>query len=235
MEQTPREQAITDLIEEKGFMSVNALSAALYASPSSIRRDLAKLEEKKIVQRTHGGAVLSKDSGIVSPFFKRKAIHTEQKQKAAAKAAFLIHDGMTVMIDGSSTALQMLPHLKKHKDIRVFTNNLYTYQAAIEMGLEAYCFGGGPSADPETLSGIITEEAVSQIYTDMLFFSSKCVSENGDITDPVDGENRVRRIMLEHAKTRVFLYDTSKVGVPALYRLCNIRDVEYCFSDSDEH
>ncbi len=231
MGNTNREQAIIDIIDEKGFMSVNALSKSLYTSPSSIRRDLAKLEEKKIIKRTHGGAVLAKDTKSLSPFYARKATHIEQKKAAAEKATFLLADSISVMLDGSSTALQILPHLKAYKSIRVFTNNIFTYQSALDMGLEAYCLGGGPSADNETLSGSITEDAIGRLYTDILFFSSKCINENGDITDPVDSENRLRKLMLEHAKIRVFLYDSSKIGNTALFKLCNISDIDYSFSD----
>ncbi len=231
MENIKREQAIVNCIEEKGFMSVNELSKLLYTSQSSIRRSLARLEEKKIIKRTHGGAIIVKDIKNLSPFYARKVTHVEQKKIAAEKASFLITDSMSIMLDGSSTALQMLPFIKEHKAIRLFTNNIYTYKSAIDMGIEAYCLGGAPSADCDTLAGSITEDVVSMIYVDILFFSSKCVNENGDITDPIDSETRLRKIMLEHAKTRVFLYDSSKIGTTALFKLCNTSDVDYTFSD----
>ncbi len=234
MENTKREQAIIDIIDEKGFMSVNELSKLLYTSQSSIRRDLARLEEKKLIKRTHGGAVLAKDTKSLSPFYARKATHTEQKKAAAEKAAPLLSDSISVMLDGSSTALQILPYIKDYKAIRVFTNNIYTYKSAVDMGIEAYCLGGTASADSEILSGSITEDAVSRLYVDILFFSSKCINENGDISDPVDAETRLRKIMLEHAKTKVFLYDSSKIGTTALFKLCNISDIDYSFSDITE-
>ncbi len=235
MENTKREQAIIDIIDEKGFMSVNELSKLIYTSQSSIRRDLARLEEKKIIKRTHGGAILAKDTKNLSPFLARKSTHIEQKKAAALKAAFLLADSMSIMLDASSTALQMLSHLKAYKGIRVFTNSIYTYQQALSAGIEAYCLGGGLSADNETLSGSITEDAVSKLYVDILFFSSKCVNEDGEITDPIDAETRLRKIMMNHAKIKVFLYDSSKVGNTALFRLCNISDVDYAFSDLSEH
>ncbi len=231
MKNTKREQTIIDIIDDKGFMSVNELSKLLYTSQSSIRRDLAKLEDKKIIKRTHGGAILIKDTKNLSPFHARKSTHTEQKKSAAEKAAFLLTDSMSVMLDGSSTALQMLPHLKLHKEIRLFTNNIYTYKSAVDMGIESYCLGGASSSDGEVLSGSITENSVSKLYVDILFFSSKCINESGDITDPVDSETRLRKIMMEHAKIKVFLYDSSKIGSTALFRLCNISDTDYNFSD----
>ncbi len=231
MEKYDRKQNIVEIISKNGFVSVEELSAELYISPSSVRRDLAALEEKKLIKRIHGGATLVKDTKELSPFYARKATNIEQKRTAAEKAAYLIEDFMSVMIDGSTTALQMLPHLKNHRGIRIFTNSLHTYMSALDMGLEAYCFGGGPSADKETFSGSMTEDAVKKIYTDILFFSSKCINDKGDITDPIDSENCLRKVMLEHARIKVFLYDSSKLGTTALYKLCNVNDVDHSFSD----
>ncbi len=233
MDKSNREQSIIDILDKKGFSSVTELANLLYASPSSIRRDLTHLEEKKTILRTHGGAILAKDKKAMPPFYARRLINSEQKEKAAEKAAFLLRDSMSVMIDGSSTALQILPHLKKHTGIKVFTNSIHTFQNALEMGLEAYCFGGSPSVDKETLCGSITEDAVGKLYTDILFFSSKCINENGDISDSVERENQLRKLMLKHAKIRVFLYDSSKMGTTALYGLCNVCEIDYTFSDID--
>ncbi len=235
MEKTRREQDIVRIISQHGFASVEELACELYLSPSSIRRELTRMEEKRLIKRTRGGATLVKDTKVLSPFYARKAMNLEAKRRVAAKAAHLINDSMSVMIDGSTTAMQILPHLKLHKRISVFTNNLHTYLSALDMGLEAYCFGGGPSADNETLSGSMTEEAIRGIYADILFFSSKCINENGDITDPIDSETSLRKVMIKHSKTRVFLYDSSKFGTTSLYKLCNIADIDYSFSDlSDE-
>ncbi len=235
MSTTTREQMIFNEIEKNGFMSVNDLAKLMYTSPSSIRRDLTNLERKKLVKRIYGGAVLSGSLNTLTPFESRVAMNAEQKKKATQKAAFLLHDSMSVMLDGSSTSLQMLKHIQARKNIKVFTSNVFTFMQAIDMGIDAYCLGGKPTADVETLAGDIAEEAAKRLFPDILFFSSKCVNENGDITDPVESENKLRRIMLENAKVRVFLYDSNKMGTTSLYKLCNMRDVEYCFSDKDSY
>ncbi len=233
MSKNTREQLIVEKISETGFMSVAELARQLYTSPSSIRRDLTALEQKKIVTRTHGGAVLTHSTREVSPFDTRRAMNIKEKKQACKNAAFLLRDAMSVMLDGSSTALQMLPYISQFKDIKLFTNSIYTFQGAINLGIEAYCLGGGTSAkDPGTLSGSICEQAVRNIYTDILFFSSKCVSDTGEISDPNDCENSLRKIMLERAKIRVFIYDTTKLGRSSLHRLCNIADVDYAFSEN---
>jgi DeoR family transcriptional regulator, aga operon transcriptional repressor len=53
-----RADQILEKLRQKGSVSLAELIAALGASPASVRRDLAKLEEKGLVRRTHGGAML---------------------------------------------------------------------------------------------------------------------------------------------------------------------------------
>ncbi len=233
MEKTDREKAILTKIEEKGFMSVEELAKTIYVSPSSIRRDLTALEQKKLVKRVYGGAVLIESVNSNTPFDTRRSRNVEQKKRAAQNAAFLLSDSISVMLDGSSTSMQMLKHIKAHRNIRLFTNNIYTFQQAVNMGIHACCIGGKPSADASSLSGEFAEEMVDKIFPDILFFSAKCINENGDITDSLEGETRLRRMMIKNAKLTVFLYDKEKLGRTSLYKVCNINDIDYAFCEED--
>ncbi len=231
MEKTEREEIIFARIEEKGFMSVEELAKTLYTSPSSIRRDLTSLEKKKLVKRVYGGAVLIESVNNNTPFETRRAKNVEQKRRAAQHASFLLRDSISVMLDGSSTVMQMLRYIREYRNIKLFTNNIYTFQAALEMGINAICIGGRPSADDSSLSGEFAEEMVEKLFPDLLFFSAKAVNEKGDITDSLESESRLRRMMIKNAKTRVFLYDREKQGSTSLYKICNLRDIEYAFCE----
>ncbi len=231
MEKTEREKLILSKIEETGFMSVDELAKLLYVSPSSIRRDLGNLEKKKLVKRVYGGAVLIESVNANTPFDTRRARNVEQKKRAAQNAAFLLHDSMSVMLDGSSTSMQMLKFIGEHRNIRLFTNNTYTFHLAVDMGINTCCIGGKPSADASSLSGEFAEEMVEKIFPDILFFSAKYINENGDITDSLEGETRLRRLMMKNAKTTVFLVDKEKVGKTSLYKVCNLKDVDYAFCE----
>ncbi len=234
METHERERVIMAEIEKTGFASVEEISAKLYVSPSSIRRDLTRLEQKKLIKRVYGGAVLMESVNNNTPYEVRKARNVEQKKKAAQYAAVLLKDSISVILDGSSTSMHMLAHIKNYRNIKVFTNNIYTFIAAAEMGINACCLGGNPSADASSLSGTLAEEAVEKLYPDILFFSAKAVSDDGDITDSLDGETRLRRIMIKNAKTKVLICDKGKFGKRSLYKICNISDIDYIFSEDGE-
>ncbi len=233
MKRTNREQLILKKIEENGFMRVDELARLMYTSPSSIRRDLANLENQKLLTRTYGGAKPNININTLTPFDSRQNMNITQKKKAAQNASFLLHDSMSVMLDNSSTSMQMLGFLKGYKNIKVLTSNVFTFLEGVSMGLDIHLLGGTPSADVATLAGDIAEDSVRKYFPDILFFSSKCINHNGDISDPIESESRLRKVMLEHAKIRVFLYDSDKLGTVSLHRLCNVRDVDYSFCEDD--
>ena len=54
-----RQQQILSYLSQHNTVTVQELSARLYASSSTIRRDLSELEEQGILKRVHGGAVLT--------------------------------------------------------------------------------------------------------------------------------------------------------------------------------
>lgn len=234
MEKTEREKIILAKIEETGFMSVDELAKTIYVSPSSIRRDLTSLEKKKLLKRVYGGAVLIESVNNNTPFETRRARNVEEKKRAAQFAAHLLFDSASVMLDGSSTSMQMLNYIKEYRNIKLFTNNIYTFMQAVDMGINAYLIGGRPSADVSSLSGEFADEMAEKIFPDILFFSAKYLNDDGDITDSLDGEARLRRIMIKNAKQRVFLFNKEKCGKTALYKVCNLKDIDRAFSEDGE-
>ena len=51
-----REKSILEMLLKYKKVSVRDLEKALFASESSIRRDLADLERQNLIKRVHGGA-----------------------------------------------------------------------------------------------------------------------------------------------------------------------------------
>lgn len=231
MSRAERQRLIVELLQQCKFLRVEELSQLLYTSPSSIRRDLSVLEAKRQVRRSHGGVTLFEEETAAFDVRIRKNI--VGKKRIAKKAAALLQDNLSVMLDGSSSAMYMLPYLKEHKGITVFSNNLKTVSGAIEAGLRTYCLGGEALDKSAVLSGTYTDEAAEKIYPDLLFFSSQCLSDEGEITDSSETENRLRKIMLRNAEKTVFLCDSDKLGKRSLHRLCHIGDADYVFFDQE--
>ena len=229
---TKRQEQILELLNENRFLSVERLSELTYTSPSSIRRDLAKLQNMCFIKRTHGGASILNENNQAAPFNNRMLQNTVGKKKIAKKAASLLCDGQSIMLDGSSTAAFLIPYIAKYKDIKLFTNNMITAINAINYGIYTTCIGGSSVNHSAVLSGTQSYRAVAEIRPDILFFSSHSLDINGIISDPTEEENHLRHVMLEAAKKSVFLCDSEKFNRQALYTLTSLDNIDVAVFDT---
>ena len=227
-----RQKQILSILNDKTFITVQELSRLTFTSESSIRRDLTYLQNNGLVKRSHGGVSLPGPVSGVASFYDRSRKNIREKRLIAQKAASLLADGQNILLDSSSTAAFLLPHIAKCNDVSVFTNNLSTALHAIELGIDTHCLGGQAKNKSAALSGSETYRALSNIRADILFFSSQSVDGSGNISDSTEEENFVLLLMLTAAKTTVFLCDSEKFGESALYTLCRLSEVDYAAFDS---
>lgn len=231
---TSRQQQILDLLNERSYITVRELSELTFTSASSIRRDLAFLQDNGLLQRTHGGASALEPLRNVASFHDRMKRNVKEKRIIAQKASRFLKDGQTILLDSSSTVQFLLPYIAKHQGITVFTNNLSTAIRSIELGINTHCLGGHSFDGGLVLSGTETYRTLSEITVDILFFSSQSISEEGVISDSTEEENFARKLMLKSSKYKVFLCDNSKFHSSSTYKLCSTGEVDCLVSDREE-
>ena len=90
-----RQQQILSYLSQHNTVTVQELSARLYASASTIRRDLSELEEQGILKRVHGGAVLTAGSTFDTPAQLRKTQQLAEKVKIAELASRFLRPSST--------------------------------------------------------------------------------------------------------------------------------------------
>ena len=74
--------------------------------------------------------------------------------------------------------------------------------------------------------GYEAERTVADYNADVVFFSCRGLSEDGVLTDRSIEENDLRRVMLSHAKKKVLLLDSGKIGKSYLNRLCSLSEID---------
>lgn len=226
-----REEFIINTLKVTRFASVKYLSEVTYTSPSSIRRDLTRLESAGIVKRSYGGVSLVGGEETAPPIFIRKDKNRAQKRAIALKASSLLQDGMTIMLDGSTTAFYMLSHIAERKNVTVITNSLLTASTATEYGIKVYSTGGYSENGSPVLIGAYAEETLNKFTADICFISSFALSDDGIVTDINEYENKLRKTIMERAKIRVLLLDNSKKCRLSTHVLCKLADFDYYFNE----
>ena len=234
MLKSKRQNEIVEILKSNGFVSVSHLSDMLFASESSIRRDLAELDKRRIIKRSYGGAELITAKTNVVNFGTRSYDYVEQKRVIAQKAARLINEGDVIFLDQSSTCYFLALELERFNSLTVVTNNIEILNVLSTTRNTVYSTGGVISKQNNNcLIGSGASQTFLSIYADKMFFSTSSVSADGVITDRTIDEIYLRNSMLKNAAKKVFLCNSEKLNTTAPFIQCSLNDIDTVVCESD--
>ena len=220
-----REQKYLNLLSERAY-TVKELSEKLFISEPTVRRDITALKEKDLVVCKRGNVRLkttAADQRI--PLFIRDMEHNDEKKEIAIKAAMLIKDGDVIMLDASTTAFYLLPHLTAFKNLLVITNGAKTALEAASMGIRTLCTGGEMTLESFSYVGTDAENFLRRYNANIAFFSCRGLSEDKIATDNSIFENSIRKIMIQNSHKSYLLCDKNKFGKTYLNTLCTEKEI----------
>src|SRR5262245_14764285 len=120
-----RQQAIFDLVQQRGGVRVADLVRELGVSDMTIRRDLEVLAERGLVAKVHGGATTVGAGSTEEPGFAAKSVRQRQeKQAIARRAAGLVRPGTAIAISAGTTTWTLAHHLTDVAELTVVTNSV---------------------------------------------------------------------------------------------------------------
>ncbi len=224
-----RRDSIVQIIEKKGFVSLQALAEELGASESTIRRDLEYLERIGQIRRTRGGAAYVGES--LAAFDERKNWAAEEKQRVGQAAAALVESGETVLLDGGSTTLEVARHLAG-KSLQVVTNSLpIVNQLVGAANIELIFLGGYLYPKTGVALGDLTIQALRSIHARRLIMSIGGLTESG-LFNSNSLLVETERQMIEAVDEVIVVADSSKLGHSELIRLCGLDVIDRLVVDS---
>ena len=233
MDMGERRSGIVELINQEGYVSFSRLKSAFPdVSEMTLRTDLKKLDEERLIVRVHGGAKsVSFAVGTDDLLARRSLRHAAEKAAIAQKAARLLRPDTTVFIDSGSTTTALA---RKLPDMRllVFTNSL---TVAIELSrlkkVTSQLVGGRLNTYSLSTVGGSAMEFVREISFEQLFLGVTGYGEHGGFTCGSDDEAALKRALVASAEETVALVDSSKVGRNSTFPICSISDVAMVVSD----
>ena len=232
MIQYERQEQILAYLERQKTATVRELAKHLFTSEASVRRDIAALEGRGLVTKIYGGVLLSRYQNGVVPVGLRDGDHSAVKEEIARRAAELIRDGDTVMMDASSTVRRIIKYIGNRRGVQIITNNHRIFTDCKQSGIRLYCVGGIYDGENHAFYGPAAEQFLRGVTADCLFFSSQGISREGIISDASEAESSLRRVMLSRARRRYFLCDGSKLGVERMFTLCHKDDLDGVICDA---
>src|SRR5579871_3863515 len=225
-------------LRQEGDLSLDDLISRLGASAASVRRDLAKLDAKGLVRRTHGGVTLVEPL-LYEPFrydslFQNREQHrTAEKRRIGLAAAELIQENETVGFTAGTTTTHVARNLRNRHNIRVVTNAV---NIAMELsncaGLRTFVTGGFVQwAGSFSLIGQTAISSLNDIYMDRVFVSVCGIDVARGVTVIEPDEALTFRSMIQQAKQTVVVADSSKIGIVTPAFICPISKVNLLITD----
>ena len=217
-----RRQILRDIGEVDDNL-IPQLSEKYDVSEMTIRRDLKALEEKGLIKRTWGGAILwppERQEPFVLSREGRQQLRVHCKQAIARHAArHWVQNGDILIMEGGTTVTAMAPFLHTVKELTVVTNGLYTaesLQRHLLPDARIICTGGILRPESSTFVGPVAEQFFRQFHGRRLFLSATGFTLQMGLTDPRMLETQVKRTMVAAADEVIVLLDSSKFGVKSL-------------------
>jgi DeoR family transcriptional regulator of aga operon len=233
---TTRAERLSELLRvlaDTGELHVGALSARFGVSSATLRRDLAKLAEQRLLTRTHGGARPRGHTNEVPPPYRESRSRDAKRAIVHAAIRTLPAGPHVIALTGGSTTSEFARELPGRADLTVVTNALnIAMDLALHPRLKLVVVGGVARPQSYELVGPWAEHVLASISIGTAFVGVDGIDATAGITTHDENEARTNRAMLGRARQVVVLADGSKLGRTTLARMGDIQDVHEVITDS---
>ncbi len=221
-----RRQFILELLQREKKVLSSELSAVLKVSEDTIRRDLRELAESGLLQRVHGGALLT--SPATASYADRQKQAPKEKAAIARTAAKLVRPGQVVILDGGTTTLQVARHLPLDLHATIVTNSPpISIALADHPHIEVVMLGGQLYKKALVNVGAATVEALQMIRADLCLLGVCSLHPEVGISVTNLNEAHVKRAMITRAAEVVGLVTAAKLDTAASYVVESIQALTY--------
>ena len=222
-----RQNEIMASVRQHGACSIIELARQLEVSDETIRRNIKPLVHQGLIDKVHGGVVLSQTQEPEPPFGKRMHERVEAKQLISARVATLIKDGDSIMLDTGSTTAYVARALGNHRNLSVVTNCTEIARTlAREASNRVHLCGGALRSDDWATFGSSAIDFVRQFHVNYAILSIGGVTADGGFMDYHLEEAEFSRAVIAQAKKTIVVADHSKFGNPNFIRVCDFDEVD---------
>lgn len=220
------------MLEKNEEVSIREIVARCGVSEITVRRDFASLEEKKLIKRTHGGAILADTTPEVSGFYSKTKKFSKEKNEICQLAASFIEENDTIFIDCGTTAFFLARYLTRFNNLRVITNSYSIVSELIPYPqIKVYLIGGELDNERMAFYGPMTDNVLSRYKADKAFIGAGGVSLEDGLSSNEEKEAMITIKMAEAADKVYLLCDSSKVQKNSYFTYSSLSLVDHMITD----
>lgn len=229
-----RLQKILSFLKNNGFVRIEELAKVTGGSPVTIRRDLSLLEKQGLIVRKRGGAVLRTLQGDI-PFFEKLEQNKPQKIAIAREAVKLLKDNQTIFATGGSTVYYVIQAISDLPltDLTIVTNSITTAWAVVNLRKRIVLIHTGGTVRENSFEciGSHTRYVVETLNIDLFLLGVDGIDDTGGISFRSFEESLIAKEVFKRSKIKVVIADSSKFGIVAPYRICDLDCVDYIITN----
>lgn len=227
------ESYILYLLEVRKRITNSELCQALNLSTSTVRKKLASMEKDGLLIRTHGGAA-SIDADRDETIAKKLRINNPQKRAIASVAAKFLEEGTVLSLGGGTTVLELTPYLLKLRKAVILTNSsLLASRIVSNRNLEVHINNGIVRGRTGCVVGPSSELLFRSISAEKAFVGCDSFSLESGAGSSNLLVGKTERSILECAKERYILCDSTKLNQTALYSCMTIDKITTLITDDE--
>ena len=195
----------------------------------TIRQDLAALEKEGFIRRTHGGATLLESDDIA----RRLGIRYSQKLAIAAKAADLVVDGETVLLESGSANALLARALASRRIQIIAANTFIARQVRPGDPAKVVVLGGVYQPDSESLVGPLARQAIETTFVNKAFLGIDGFTIDSGFTNRDMMRAEIAAVIVKRCPAAYILADSSKFGATGMARICGLDDIAGIITDRE--
>ena len=205
-----RDNLILEILTSERRIDVATLADRLGVSEVTTRKDLDTLQGKGLVVREHGFATIANPDDVGG----RLAYHYEEKRTIARRAAELVPDGVTIMVEsGSCCALLARELADTKRGVTIVTNSAFIANYVRDsVRVSCVLLGGAYQRDSQVTVGPLVHACAREFYVDRLFVGADGWIEGVGPTNADQMRADAVRSMAESAAEVVVLTESGKFG-----------------------
>jgi DeoR family fructose operon transcriptional repressor len=226
---TSRKEQVLSLLKERTSASISEIAGQVGVSEMTVRRDLHQLSETGHVIRIPGGARITRSITFERAFAERLQKMAAAKDRIGRLAASLIQEGDSVVLDSGTTTLSIARHLRRHRNVVVFTFSLAVLEELMPIdSVRVELTGGTYRRNSHDLIGTAADESLVKVCASKVFFGAAAVSFSRGV---MVYDSEAPRALLQSARERILVVDSSKIGSEALYHFSPLSSCDLILTD----
>ena len=230
-----RRDYILKEIRKQGNIKVKDISKRFHVSEVTIRKDLKLLEKKNLLLRVRGGAIVLKYNhiGEDDSISEKQQKNHKEKQLIGKKAASLISENDTIILDSGTTTLEVAKNLHKFQNLSVITNALNIAIVLNEYKRFPVIIPGGYLREKSmSLVGPIAELFLKNFYCDKLFLGVDSFNIERGVSTLNMEEASMNQTMISISKEVIAVFDSSKLNRDGFAFIAPITKITTIVTDS---